>query len=43
MKEAEQAQAVQKPPEIITLKPTLWGMSIDLKAIARRIATRCKK
>jgi hypothetical protein len=33
MKEAEQR-------ELVTLKPSLWGVSIDLKEIGRRLARR---
>jgi hypothetical protein len=29
-------QAAKKPTELVTLKPTLWGMSIDLKELWRR-------
>jgi hypothetical protein len=36
MKEAEQATAGQRPGEILTLKPTFWGMGNDLKALWRR-------
>jgi hypothetical protein len=35
-KEAEQA-------ELVTLKPTLWGVGIDLKAIGRRVIRRFKR
>jgi hypothetical protein len=29
-------QAAKNPTELVTLKPTLWGMSIDLKELWRR-------
>jgi hypothetical protein len=35
-KEAEQA-------ELVTLKPTFWGVGIDLKAIGRRVIRRFKR
>ena len=35
--------AVEKAPEVITLKPGIWGMSIDLKEAARRLRRRFKK
>jgi hypothetical protein len=40
MKEAEQQQTpapAQQKAELLTLKPTLWGMGIDLKELWRRI------
>jgi hypothetical protein len=30
------AASEQKPSEILTLKPTLWGIGIDLKEVGRR-------
>jgi len=35
-KEAEQA-------ELVTLKPTIWGIGIDLKSIGRRVIRRFKR
>jgi hypothetical protein len=35
MKEAEQR-------EVVTLKPTLWGVGIDLKEMGRRVVRRFK-
>jgi hypothetical protein len=39
LKEAEQAAASspQKTAEILTLKPGVWGMNVDLKEAARRV------
>jgi len=31
------AQASKTPPEMVTLKPTFWGMGIDLKEAGRRV------
>jgi hypothetical protein len=39
-KEAEQRE---QQPELVTLKPTLWGVGIDLKAIGRRVIRRFKR
>jgi hypothetical protein len=33
---ASVAQPPEKPPELVTLKPTFMGMSIDLKELWRR-------
>jgi hypothetical protein len=30
-------QATDTPPEMVTLKPTLWGGGIDLKELTRRV------
>jgi hypothetical protein len=46
MKEAEQAKAraaEEKPAEIVTLKPSIHGVSVDLKEMGRRIRRRFKK
>ena len=40
MKEAERQQTslpAQQKTELLTLKPTVWGMGIDLKELGRRI------
>jgi hypothetical protein len=42
MKEAEQHEEAERR-ELVTLKPTLWGNSIDLKELWRRIARRFKE
>jgi hypothetical protein len=34
---------VQPRPELFTLKPTIWGMGVDLKELGRRIRDRFKK
>lgn len=34
------ALPLQKSTEVLQLKPTLWGMSIDLREVARRIGVR---
>jgi hypothetical protein len=31
---------VQKPADLLQLKPTLWGMGLDLKEVMRRIGAR---
>jgi hypothetical protein len=36
LKEAEQAAAAEKPAEIFTLKPGIWGMHADVKELGRR-------
>jgi hypothetical protein len=45
--EIEQGQepgpAGQQPTELLTLKPGVWGMNIDLKEAARRLRQRLKK
>jgi hypothetical protein len=38
MKEAELAEAAKKPPEILTLKPGAYGVSLDLKALGRKLS-----
>jgi hypothetical protein len=46
MKEAEQAKAhtaEEKPAEMVTLKPSIHGVSVDLKEVGRRIRRRLKK
>jgi hypothetical protein len=44
IKEAEQAAAAQeKPAEMVTFKPNIHGIGIDLKEVARRIRRRFKK
>jgi len=46
MKEAEQAKAraaEEKPAKIVTLKPSIHGVSVDLKEMGRRIRRRFKK
>ncbi|MGH8614056.1 MAG: hypothetical protein ACREYF_19020 [Gammaproteobacteria bacterium] len=43
MKEAEQAKTAQKTDEILTLKPSLWGISLNLKELWRKIRRRLKK
>lgn len=43
MKEAEQAKAAQKTDEILALKPSLWGIELDLKELWRQIRRRLKK
>lgn len=45
-KEAEQAKANAdegKPTEMVTLKPSIHGVGIDLKEVGRRIRRRFKK
>jgi hypothetical protein len=42
MKEAEQA-AVAKPAEAVTLKPSIYGVGVDLKEVGRRIRGHLKK
>lgn len=39
----EPGPADQKPTELLTLKPGVWGMNIDLKEAARRMWQRLKK
>jgi hypothetical protein len=43
MKEAELAKAQEKSPEVVTLKPGLYGMSVDLKEVGRRFWKRVTK
>jgi hypothetical protein len=38
------AAAIDKPDaEMITLKPGIWGISVDLKEVARRLCRRFKR
>jgi hypothetical protein len=39
----ELAPPVEKTAEVITLKPGIWGMSIDLKEATRRLRRYFKK
>ena len=39
----DQAKPPDKQPEILTLKPSLWGVSLDLKEIWRRFLRLIKK
>jgi hypothetical protein len=43
MKEAQQAAAQKKPPEAVILKPSIYGVGVDLKEVARRIWGYLKK
>lgn len=43
IKEAEQAKTAQKTDEILTLKPSLWGIGMNLKELWRQIRRRLKK
>ena len=46
MKEAEQAEsgaAEEKPTAMVTLKPNIHGVGVDLKEVGRRIRRRFKK
>jgi hypothetical protein len=42
MKQDAKAKSHEHQKEIVTLKPTLWGMSLDIKEAWRRIAGRGK-
>jgi hypothetical protein len=39
----ERVPSAEKLPEVITLKPGIWGMSIDVKEVGRRLWRRFKK
>ena len=43
LKEAEQANVKEEPDEVLTLKPGIWGMSVNLKEAWRRSRDRLKK
>jgi hypothetical protein len=43
MKEAEEAALEQKPVEMVTIKPNIHGVGVDLKEVGRRIQQRFKK
>jgi hypothetical protein len=46
MKEAERTKAgvaEEKPSEMVTLKPNIHGVGVDLKEVGRRIRRRFKK
>ena len=43
IKEAERDEAAKKPGEAVTLKPGLYGVSVDLKELSRRALRRFRK
>jgi hypothetical protein len=43
MKEAEEAALEQEPVEMVTIKPNVHGVGVDLTEVGRRIQQRFKK
>jgi hypothetical protein len=43
MNEAEEAALEQRPVDMVTIKPNIHGVGVDLKEVGRRIQQRFKK
>ena len=39
----KQPEPPERQPEVVTLKPGLWGVSVDIKELWRRLRRRINK